>query len=72
MITGWVISTTREDMTVCGVPVVISDYRVAFYFFAGCMACCFITCLFFKFQVNIGKFQVNVCKLQVNVCKLHR
>ncbi|WAR04718.1 MFSD6-like protein [Mya arenaria] len=50
MLVGGVISETRREVSVCGEPVVYSDYRIAFYFFAGCMFCCFVTTLFFRFQ----------------------
>ena len=51
------MSTTRKHITACGESIVTSDYRIAFYVFAGCMACCCISCLFFKFQVSISIFK---------------
>ncbi|KAL3836881.1 hypothetical protein ACJMK2_022288 [Sinanodonta woodiana] len=50
MVVGGVIMTTRTMMVVCGVEIVSSDYRIAFYVFAGKMACCFVTVWFFKFK----------------------
>ena len=49
---GAVVSTTRKTIKACGEKIITSDYRIAFYVFAGCMTCCVITCLFFKFQVR--------------------
>ena len=58
------MSTTRKHITACGESIVTSDYRIAFYVFAGCMACCCISCLFFKFQVSISIF--NGCEKTIH------
>ncbi|KAH3868725.1 major facilitator superfamily domain-containing protein 6-A-like [Dreissena polymorpha] len=50
LLAGGLVSLTRRQESVCNFRLVFSDYRIAFYLFAGCMACCFICTLFFKFQ----------------------
>ncbi|KAJ8307172.1 hypothetical protein KUTeg_015256 [Tegillarca granosa] len=50
MIVGGIISTTRITHTICGIDVIFSDYRIAFYIFTGCMGLTFISAWFFEFE----------------------
>lgn len=49
LVVGAVITRTRSPISVCGLSVVLSDYHVAFYSFAGCMVVVIISAFFFSF-----------------------
>jgi len=48
---GLAVSLTRQNFSSCGIDMVVSNYKVAFYVFAGCMLFCLVTTFFFKFEV---------------------
>lgn len=70
LIVGGTISTMRHTDIICDIPVVFSNYQVAFYFFAGCMLCCTVTTCFFKFQKQLDDHAVS--KPRPNPLKVFR
>ncbi|KAK3105063.1 hypothetical protein FSP39_016477 [Pinctada imbricata] len=48
--TGAFVTTSRTHVTLCDVKFTMSDYRLAFYFFTGCMILVFTSTVMFKFS----------------------
>ncbi|XP_062588528.1 major facilitator superfamily domain-containing protein 6-like [Saccostrea cucullata] len=46
---GGVVALNRYKFEICGFSFQMSDYRICFYFFAGCMVFTFIAALMYKF-----------------------
>lgn len=70
LIVGGTISTMRHTTVICDIPVIFSNYRVAFIFFAGSMFCCTVTTFFFKFQKQVDDHAVS--KPKPNPLKVFR